>query len=104
MIEALAVKLLDGVIRVMSHRTRRRRKPPRHYEYHDLGNLNYVFKYTGQKNQPPYRCINCEAVLQLRSGRSIAPGSTLSQVRYRYQRYLVCANDHRVPVAANSSF
>ena len=100
MIEAL-VRLTDAAIQVISRRTRTRRKPPRHYKYHDLGNANYVFKYTGKKNQPPYRCINCEEVLQLRSRRTRAAGSTLHQIRYRDMHYLVCVNDHPVPVAAN---
>jgi len=52
MIEAL-VRLTDAAIQVMNRRTRTRRKPPRHYEYHELGHANYVLKYTGRKNQPP---------------------------------------------------
>lgn len=99
-IEAV-VKLAGAAVRLMSERAGRRRKPPRHYEYHDLGNANHVFKYTGSKNQPPYRCIYCEEVLQLRSQRRIAAGSTLHRIRYRYVRYLVCVNGHIVPVAAN---
>ena len=100
MIEALVVKLAGAAIRLMSRRTWRRKKPPRHYVYHDLGNRNYVFKYTGSKNQPPYRCIYCEEVLQLRSQRKIAAGSTLHRIRYRHVQYLVCVNDPPVPVAA----
>ena len=100
MIEAL-VRLTGAAIQVISRRTRTRRKPPRHYEYHDLGNANYVFKYTGKKNQPRYRCINCAEVLQRRVQRSTVGGSVQHGKRYRDVRYLVCVNDHPVPVAAN---
>ena len=100
MIEVL-VKLADAAIRVMNRRTRRDRKPPRHYGYHDLGNANYVFKYNGKKSRPTYRCINCEEVLQLRSQERIVAGSTLSKMRYQHVHYLVCANNHRVPVPLN---
>ena len=98
--EAL-VRLAGAAIRWMSERAGRRRKPPRHYGYHDLGNGKPVFKYTGSKNQPPYRCIYCQEVLQLRSQRRIAAGSTLQRIRYRSVRYLVCVNGHIVQVAAN---
>lgn len=98
MIELLVGKLTDAAIRVMSQATRRRGKPPRHYEYHDLGNANYVLKYTGKRNQPIYRCVNCDKVLQLRQQRRTAAGSTLYRWRYRYVNYLVCVNGHVVPV------
>ena len=103
MIEAL-VRLTDAAVQVMRRRIRTRRKPLRHYEYHDLGNGNYVFTYTGRKNQPVYRCIHCTEVLQLRSHRRIAQGSTLLRIRYRYVKYLVCVHDHAVPVPANFEF
>ncbi|MDE0623064.1 MAG: hypothetical protein OXH83_15490 [Bryobacterales bacterium] len=107
MIEGIAT-LLATVLRPLRtakvSRSRRRKKPPRDYEYHDLGNGNYVFRYTGKKNHPRYRCVYCDEVLQLRSRKGIASGSTLRRVRYRYVNYLVCMNDHPVPVPANFKF
>ena len=75
MIEAVAT-LLAAVLRPLRtariSRSRRRKKPPRNYEYHDLGNGDYVFRYTGKKHHPRYRCVNCDEVLQLRSRKGIA--------------------------------
>ena len=91
MIEGVAT-LLATVLRPLRRarisRSRRRKKPPRNYEYHDLGNGNYVFRYTGKKNHPRYRCVNCDEVLQFRSREGIASGSTLRHVRYRYVNHL----------------